>query len=125
MPTDRIMVVEDEEDILDIVMAHLDANGFSADRFSSPVIAFDRFSADPSRYALVLTDIRMPEMTGLELAHRLRKIKPEIKIVLMTSFEHTDEITASLQVVGYSELIRKPFELVEICRAVRKQLAIP
>jgi CheY-like chemotaxis protein len=66
----------------------------------------------------------MPEMTGLEFAQKLQE-KPEIKIVLMTSFELTDELVASLPVVRYGEIIRKPFQLVGICNAVRKQLATP
>ena len=73
----------------------------------------------------MLSDVRMPDMTGLELAVEIRKIKPEIKFVLMTAFELSPEdLHNLLPSIRYDDLIHKPFKLVEICTAIKRQLQI-
>jgi len=119
----RVLVVEDEPDILTLVVKHLRSNGFIADDFTDPVTALAHFKNNSMNYSVVLTDIRMPDMNGFELAHEIQKIRPDIKIVLMTAFEITHEdLQTILPIIKYDEIIRKPFKLVEICTTVRKQI---
>jgi DNA-binding NtrC family response regulator len=117
------MAIDDEPDILSLVMQYLKHWGFDVDGFNDPLQALAHFKNNHERYWLVLTDIRMPSMTGFELATALAKIKPAIKIVLMTAFELTPrDLETLMPVVRYDELLIKPFRLVEVCTAVKRQL---
>ncbi|MEO9320041.1 MAG: response regulator [Nitrososphaera sp.] len=117
----RLLVVEDEPDILYLVQKHLRKNGFEPTGFVNPLKALDDFKASPAKYALVLTDIRMPGMNGVDLAHHLLDINPNVKVILMSAYEvHAKDLQAKLPVVTYEDIIRKPFKLVEICNRVRQ-----
>ena len=117
------MVVDDEFDIVNIIRRYLEKWGFEADTFTNPVYAYEVFKANPERYALMLTDIRMPEMTGIRLAKLVREVKPEIKVVIMTAYEVTpDELSEHLPTITHRDILQKPFKLLQICTAIKKQL---
>ena len=116
----RVLVTEDEEDILTIVMMHLKANGFVPNGFTDPLAALEEFESDPGKYDAFLSDVRMPAMTGIELAREIHKINPETKIVLMTAYEVVDDELDGLPVVKVDEIIKKPFRLTEICNRIKK-----
>lgn len=119
----RIMVVDDEPDLLRLVELYLRSWGFTVDGFGDPVRALEHFKDNHEQYLLVLTDVNMPNMTGFELATALLKIKPMIKIVIMTAFDITPrDLETLLPIVKYDDLLIKPFKLVEICTAVKRQL---
>jgi DNA-binding NtrC family response regulator len=121
----RIMAVEDEEDLLKMVEIYLRRWGFEVDGFTRPAKALEHFERNHAAYSLVLTDIRMPDMTGLELASRMHKIKPDIKVVLMTAFDLSPkDLETTLPIVKYDSILLKPFRLAEICNAVKKQLQV-
>ena len=118
--TDRLLVVEDDPDILSIVLRHLRANDFVPNGFANPFDALQEFQSDPTRYWLVLTDIRMPGMNGIALAREVLKINPQTKIVLMTAHEYFEEqIRTDLPVINRDDIIKKPFKLTEICNRVK------
>lgn len=117
------MVVEDDDDILKIVKLYLKKWGFDVDAFSDPVQALAHFQKNHDDYAVVLTDVRMPNMTGIELAQLMKMLKPGIKVVFMTAFEITQtEQENSSATIRHEEILKKPFRLVEVCSAVKKQL---
>ena len=121
----KIMVVDDEADILHIVLSYLRAWKFDVQGFTSPDEALKAFHENPSSYSLVLTDLRMPGMTGFELARSILQIRADIKIVLMTAFEIDNlELELGLPRITYKEIIQKPFRLKQVCDAVRKQLQV-
>lgn len=117
----RIMVVDDEPDLLRMVEMYLKSWKFDVIAFTSPIKALGYFQ-DPSSFSLVLTDIRMP---GLELASHLLRLRLDLKIMLMTAYEiNSFDLQNSLPVVRYEDILRKPFRLKEICDAVMKKLEI-
>lgn len=117
------MVVDDEFDIIAIIRRYLEKWGFDVDTFTNPVYAYEVFKANPDRYSLLLTDIRMPEMSGIRLARLIKDIKPSIKVVIMTAYEVTpDELGESLPNITHKDILQKPFKLLQICTAVKKQL---
>jgi DNA-binding NtrC family response regulator len=121
--TGRIMVVDDEFDIIFIIRKYLERWGFSVDTFTNPLYAYEVFKVNSERYSLVLTDIRMPEMTGIRLAKLIQEIKPSIKVVIMTAYEVTpDELREHLPMITHKDILQKPFKLLQICNAVKKQL---
>lgn len=120
-----IMIVDDELDILHVVRRYLEKWGFRVEDFSNPATAFQCFKQDPDAYALCLIDFRMPEMSGIMLAALMRKTKPDIKIIMMTAFEIVaEDLQPKLPTIKSDEIIQKPFKLVQICTAVKRQLKI-
>jgi CheY-like chemotaxis protein len=121
------MLVDDEEDILEVVSKYLKKWNFSVDAFSDPLRALGQFKSQPDYYRLLITDMRMPGMTGLELASRIIELKPGINVVLMTAFD-TDSVSLpeyalrSTSVIRRQDILRKPFRLEQVCQAVKKQL---
>jgi CheY-like chemotaxis protein len=125
MPTiqGRIMAVDDEPDLLRMVELYLRQWGFTVDGFGDSIEALAHFKDNYEQYSLVLTDFKMPNMTGFELASALLKIKPEIKIVIMTAYDVMPrDLETLLPIIKYDDLLIKPFRLVEICNAVKKHL---
>ena len=120
----KIMVVDDEYDIVHIVRRHLERWGYSVDTYTDPAFALQIFKNNPDRYSMILTDIRMPEMSGVTLATLMRKAKPEIKIVIMTAFEiEPQDLSMNLPNITHDDILKKPFSLLQICEAVKKQLS--
>ena len=122
-----IMVVDDEKDLLEIVSKYLQKWNFEVDSYCDPYIALERFKTRADHYMLLITDIRMPGMTGIELASALISIKPEINVVLMTAFETDDfvlprSMRGSTNLIRRRDILRKPFRLDEVCQAVKKQM---
>jgi CheY-like chemotaxis protein len=119
------MVVDDEVDIVFVVRRHLEKWGFSVDTFTDPNFALQTFRNHPDRYSLALLDIRMPEMTGIELGNRMLTIEPEISIIIMTAYDiEPDELALNLPLVKRDDILRKPFTLAQVCGAVKRQLRI-
>ncbi len=119
--TERIIFVDDEEPI--VFMAHqiLERLGYQVTPRTSSVEALEAFRAKPDEFDLVITDMTMPNMTGLELASRLREIRPDIPIIICTGFsEMIDRDKAkSMGILGY---VMKPITIEEIARTIRQVL---
>lgn len=121
----KIMVVDDEPDLLTMVTLYLKAWCFEVEGFSDPLEALEYFKNNSARVSLVITDIRMPSMTGLELAANILKIKPDAKLMLMTAFDVTSlELNANVPIAKRQDILKKPFRLAEICNGVKKQLQL-
>ena len=82
--------VDDEEDIAFLFKDALSTNGFVVNVFTDPIVAFESISAEHSKYRLVLTDVRMPKLNGVELAKRINDIDKLTKLILMSAFDQTD-----------------------------------
>lgn len=121
------MVVDDEKDILHLLKNKLEKYGHDVHAFSNPIEALHEFELSyknrQPRYNLAVLDIRMPAMSGIELARLIERIDPEIKIILMTAFETTDlEASSGIPIVRYDELMKKPFPPEELCKVVKRHL---
>lgn len=123
MPAKKIMVIDDEQDILKLVKAALKRYDHEVDVFSEPVEALEHFRQHLGDYSLLLVDIRMPGMSGLEFATHAKQAAPEVKVLLMTAFEISiHEIDKGLQFVKVDDLLKKPFMLSKICEVIDKHL---
>ena len=116
------MAVDDESDILWIVEIMLLRWGYAVDAFTDPVAALEHFKSNVSEYSLIITDIRMPDISGAELAKRARKIRSDIKVLVMTSFEVDKELKKALPSIKEG-FLRKPFHTSDMCVAVKRHLA--
>ncbi|MGD9245882.1 MAG: response regulator, partial [Desulfobacterales bacterium] len=88
---------------------------------TSSIEALEAFRANPGRFDLVITDFTMPNMTGMELAKELLKLRPNIPIILCTGYsEHINEDKAKAS--GIRAFLLKPVVLDEIANTIRKVL---
>lgn len=105
-----ILVVDNEKDIVDVVRFCLQMYGYRVCTFTSPLLALEHFKSNPKSHHIVISDNTMPGMNGYEFIKHVKKINPNVKVVLMTSFEIPDkELSNVLDDVSIDFLIKKPF----------------
>ena len=119
---ERILLVDDETDLLDLVCQTLEPLGYQVAAHSLPEDALGAFLANPQSFDLVLTDQSMPRLTGLQLAARLREVRPNLPIVLCTGLSMVIP-PDHLQALGEAWLLTKPFSTSELARVVRQALS--
>jgi PAS domain S-box-containing protein len=121
---ERVLVVDDEELLAQLVQKALTLLGYQAEAVTQPAAALALVLADPARFALVLTDQTMPGMTGLGLAAELRKIRPDLPVILMTG--HGAALTPErIQAAGIRQLLPKPIGIPSLGAAVHAVLSAP
>jgi CheY-like chemotaxis protein len=109
----NIMVIDDEPDILHTYKYILSAEGYNVEAFTDPHEALMHFVQlpDPSSYyQLVLLDIRMPRLNGLQLFYRIKTLSPKIKVVFCSALDVAEELTSTLPDMKYDDIIKKPVE---------------
>ena len=117
----RILFVDDEESICLLVKTQLTSLGFRVDTCTSSLTALEVFQSDPRHYDILITDQAMPEMTGVQLAEKISKIKPQFPVILISGFQdgfNKDKVTA----LGIREILMKPFEGKDLGNAVQRVL---
>jgi PAS domain S-box-containing protein len=119
---EQILVIDDEELLARLGKETLIKLGYLADTLTEPEAALALVRANPSRYALVLTDQTMPGMTGLALAEAIRQARPGLPVILMTGF--SGSISAErIEAAGICRLLLKPASMFELGTAVHDVLA--
>jgi DNA-binding NtrC family response regulator len=111
----KLLIVDDDYDIVQVLKMGLLKNGFLVEAFTHPEDALQSFKSDAESYCLVLSDIRMPSISGIQLSKRVKEINPNVKVVLMTAFEIRDtefsKVFPSTQVDGF---VQKPIGIKEL-----------
>ena len=119
--TECVLFVDDEESITELGRGFLEVLGYTVIPFSSSLAALDAFTADPDRFDVIVTDYTMPEMTGIELARRIKTIRPGIPVVLCSG--HASDADAERKIsAGISRALQKPFSLENLAESVRQAL---
>jgi DNA-binding NtrC family response regulator len=119
-----IAIVDDEDDIVKLFRDALGTiNGITVFTFTDPVIALEHFKLNKKNYVLVISDLRMPGLTGTELIKKLKKLNRFIRTILMTAFTINDNL---FQEFAKKELIngflQKPIHLDGLRAEVNNQL---
>jgi DNA-binding response OmpR family regulator len=117
------LLVDDEPDIIHSVEMILEDNGFVVDSYTDPTLALSNFK--PGLYDLLLLDIKMPEMNGLELHQKMKEIDSNVKICFLTAselfYEEYRKIGAYPR-VDKEKFIQKPFRTKELIRQLNEIL---
>ncbi len=113
-----ILVVDDELDIVLIFKQALSRQGYTVFGFTDPLLALEHFKVNSADYGLVITDVRMPRMSGFELAANIKVIKPDAKVVFMSAFEVRD-LEFSMPGVRINDFLRKPVDIKTLVRRVK------
>ena len=116
------MVLDDDYDIAELVMMALQRNGFNnVSVFEEPLIALEEFRKNYNDYSLVISDIRMPGLNGFEFTEYINKIKPEIKVILMSAYDIKDDNLLSMKLKynnNISGMIQKPISPKKLAKIV-------
>jgi len=109
------IVVDDELELATLFKTFLKNEGYDAVSFSNPLMALEYFKETSDRHSLIITDMRMPEMCGIELAKKIRETNDKIKIFLMTAFDIIDlENHPDFKEAKIDRLIQKPIHFSEL-----------
>jgi CheY-like chemotaxis protein len=113
----RWMLVDDDTDVLDTITLLLTAvSGAEISGYASPWQALDALATEPNGFDLVITDLEMPGMNGIDFRRHVHAISPSTKILLATgSGLFTDE---SAREYGFCGLLTKPFSLCALKRTL-------
>jgi len=116
----RILVIDDEQPIAQLIQDVLAVEGHEVDVAASAAEGLELAAA--SDYDLILTDLGMPDMSGWEVASRIREQDPDLPVVLVTGWGATideDEVARS----GVADIVHKPFEIRELVETVHREIA--
>jgi DNA-binding response OmpR family regulator len=116
---DRIMIIEDDDEMRSLLKEFFEKEGFETDSASNGVDALRILSED--HLDLVITDIRMPGLTGLDILPRIRRLKPETPIIVMTAYGSEDVRRRCLE-GGATTYLEKPIRLSELRRLTHEIL---
>ena len=116
----RILLVDDEEGIRDSLSVYLRSAGFDVDTAEDALAARDLLRQQA--YDLVLSDISMPEVSGLDLLREIKEMNPAIEVIMITAYL---DIALAIQAMrsGAYDFFTKPFSPAELRRRVDKALA--
>jgi DNA-binding response OmpR family regulator len=113
------MIVDDEADILLVLQKGLENNGFKVAAFSDPVDALEHFTMNQDHIDLVITDARMPVMSGFQLVREIKKLRESVPLIMISAFEiHKSEFDRVLPSTHIDGFMTKPFHLSEVMKVV-------
>jgi two-component system, OmpR family, response regulator ChvI len=107
----NILIVDDEPDTLFTYKSILSTEGYNVQAFTDPQEALKHFVQlpDPSSYyKLVILDVRMPRLNGLQLFYKIKAISPSIRIIFCSALDMAEELVSILPGITYDHLFRKP-----------------
>ena len=120
----RILLVDDEEPVRNFSVTLLKRLGFRPLPCALPADAVAAFRAEPDSFSAVITDLTMPEMTGLELARQITQLRPSMPVLLISG-NISPTAQQQARASGVSSFIGKPFELRELVAQIRLILNEP
>lgn len=117
----KILLVDDEPDIIEVIQDRLEAYGFTVLTAGTGLEALKRLSAES--FDGVFLDVKMPEMGGIEALEEIRKKDKEIPVIIITS-SSTQQAAIEAMAKGANEYILKPFEWAELKDKIQKVFRI-
>jgi CheY-like chemotaxis protein len=122
----KIMVVDDEDDIAHVMQKVLETEGgFDVDAFTDPKQALEQFKVHAYAYQVVLSDVRMPYIGGLELAKEIRNLNQKVSILLMSALEMEDrqEFASKLRAARIDGFVEKPMSMKKLVELIRQYVS--
>jgi Response regulator containing CheY-like receiver, AAA-type ATPase, and DNA-binding domains len=116
----KILLVDDEKDLLEWLSVVLGKEGFAVRCFTSGEEALQAFKQEP--FDMVITDIRMGAMNGIELLQQIKNHNPESIVLMITAYASVETAVKALRYGAYDYLL-KPFKLDELKLVIKKALS--
>lgn len=118
-----ILIVDDEIDIVNIFKQGLENKGLRIFGFTNPALALEHFQINSTKYGTVISDCRMPGINGYEFIKKVKEIKSETRVFLMTAFEINDaEFRAVLPDVMIDGFIQKPISVNDLTHIITEHI---
>ncbi|MFP4191227.1 MAG: diguanylate cyclase [Candidatus Hydrogenedentota bacterium] len=117
--SERILILDDEQSVLDVLSQLLTSEGYVCHTTVSPSDALDL--VENERFALLITDVRMPEMDGIKVVHQAKVIDKNLAIIVATAILDVTNAVEAIR-AGADDYVLKPFNLGEITLAVSRAL---
>jgi DNA-binding NtrC family response regulator len=115
-----ILIVDDDIDILTVTGRSLEHAGFKVHAFVDPLMALHHVRNDCKYCQVLVSDIRMPGLTGFQLVRKVKDLRPEMKVIMMTMFEvNKPEFEAVFPSTPIDAIIRKPFTPSQLVEKIR------
>ena len=114
-----ILVIDDEKHLLEVIKLGLEDEGYSVDGFYDPIKAVEKF--DEKDYDAIISDIRMPGMSGIEVLKYCKERNPRVVVILITAYSSVESAIESMK-AGASDYITKPFRMAELILRLREAL---
>ncbi|HXS61124.1 MAG TPA: response regulator [Candidatus Sulfopaludibacter sp.] len=110
-------------DIADAIKLTLQLDDYNVVAYDNPLLALDYFKSNPKKFTAVISDIRMPVMSGIELVTNIKKLESNVKAIFMTAFD-VDYVKQELEKCDYeiAEIFQKPLKMKDLSERVRKHL---
>jgi PAS domain S-box-containing protein len=118
---ETVMIVDDERPLVALATELLTGLGYEAVGFESSSAALQAFRAEPERFDLILTDEAMPDLVGTELAQQIRRMAPDVPIVLMSGHGGA-QLTQKAVAVGAQEVLHKPLHGRDLAESLARVL---
>jgi len=123
----RIVSIVDDE--LDIALFFCDAlrtiNGIQVFKFTDPILALEHLKINAKDYMLIISDLRMPIINGLQLLKTVKDLNPLIRTILMTAFQIDDSLFQEYTTKGIiNGFLQKPIRLKQLLAEVNKQMVV-
>ena len=115
-----ILLVDDESDIVNLFQDFLENRNYDVVGFTNPLEALQHYKINWNRYGLVISDIRMPEMTGFDLLKNIKKLDATILFFLMSAYDTIE--FSELEGIKIDGFIQKPIRIKELLPIVEKHL---
>jgi len=115
----RILIVDDEERIRSLLVKRLAMENYSCTVANTGTEALHHFYKN--QFSLVICDVRMPEMDGLDLLRRMKAFDPDIMMIMMTGYPDIDIVIKAMR-MGVHDFLVKPFDLESMVSRVRSVL---
>ena len=116
----KILLAEDDNDMRRFLVKALEKAGYKVLSYDNGASAYDRLREEP--FSLLLTDIVMPEMDGIELARRATELDPDLKVMFITGFAAV-ALNPDSKAPKDAKVLSKPFHLRDLVDEVNKMLA--
>ena len=116
----KILLAEDDNDMRRFLVKALQNAGYTVSSFDNGLAAYHRLREEP--FELLLTDIVMPEMDGIELARRATELDPDIKVMFITGFAAV-ALNPDNNAPRDAKILSKPFHLKDLVGEVQRLLA--
>jgi two-component system response regulator ChvI len=120
----KLLVVDDEAEITHILKRGLENNRFVVDSFTDPIEALTYYSEHSKEYCLIISDVRMPSISGFEFVRRAKQMNPDIKTILLTAFEiNKTEVAKVLPSLDVDDFVKKPIRVDALAVLVMKHIS--
>ncbi|MBU1234319.1 MAG: GAF domain-containing protein [Proteobacteria bacterium] len=119
--TEKILLIDDEQSVAEFGLKALTLIGYDVTVRTSSIEALQLFQSDPARFDLIITDQMMPNMTGIQLCQKIKEIRADIPVILLTGFSHNLRAEQT-EKAGIRKCVMKPLLIEEIAHGIRDVL---